>query len=228
MPSRALLTLVNAERTYEGPPPVIALRPTTLRIDAGDSVSLMGRSGSGKSTLLNLMGLLDKPTSGTVIFDGADTSSLPDRRISALRAGNIGFVFQNFSLIPQRTATENVALGLLYQRVLRSERGRLALQALERVGLRQRSEALPGQLSGGERQRVAIARAIARRPALLLCDEPTGNLDAANSAAVLDLLDSLCADGIAVVVVTHDSGVAARSRRHLVMADGQVNESHAS
>lgn len=219
-----LLALVNVERTYKGPPPVIALRPTTVRIDPGDSVSLMGRSGSGKSTLLNLMGLLDKPTSGTVMFAGADTNGLPDRRISALRGRNIGFVFQSFNLIPHRTAAENVALGLLYQGVPQLERGRLALQALDRVGLRHRSVALPSQLSGGERQRVAIARAIAGRPALLLCDEPTGNLDAANSTIVLNLLDSLRADGIAIVVVTHDRDVAARSLRHLVMVDGHVSE----
>jgi putative ABC transport system ATP-binding protein len=184
----------------------------------------MGRSGSGKSTLLNLMGLLDRPTSGTVLFADIDTRRLPDRKVSELRASNIGFVFQNYNLIPQRTAAENVALGLLYQRVPRSRRVGLALRALERVGLGHRSAALPGQLSGGERQRVAIARAVAGRPGLLLCDEPTGNLDAANSAAVLDLLESLRADGIAVVVVTHDGDVAARSRRHLVMADGKLSE----
>jgi putative ABC transport system ATP-binding protein len=221
---QALLALMEAERTYEGPPPVAALRTTTLRIGVGDSVSLMGRSGSGKSTLLNLMGLLDRPTSGRVLFADVDTSGLADRKISALRASSIGFVFQAFNLIPQRTATENVVLGLLYQPVPRTERRRLALQALDRVGLTHRSEAFPGQLSGGERQRVAIARAIAGFPALLLCDEPTGNLDAANSAAVLDLLDSLRGDGIAVVVVTHDHDVAARSRRHLIMTDGQLNE----
>lgn len=223
-PATALLALVDVERTYKGPPPVTALLPTNLSIQAGDSVSLMGRSGSGKSTLLNLMGLLDQPTSGTVRFAGLDTSSLSDRKISAVRANSIGFVFQSFNLIPQRTATENVILGLIYQGVPHSERGSLALQALDRVNMRHRSSALPAHLSGGERQRVAIARAIAGRPALLLCDEPTGNLDAANSAAVLDLLDSLRADGITVVVVTHDIDVAARSHRHLVMTDGRVRE----
>jgi len=223
-PTEDLLVLDRAERTYGGASPVHALRPTTLSVGAGDYVSLMGRSGSGKSTLLNLMGLLDRPTAGSVAFTGTDTRDIPDRQMSALRASHVGFVFQNYNLIPHRSAMENVALGLAYQRVPRSKRIPLALQALDRVGIMHRAAALPGQLSGGERQRVAIARAVAGRPALLLCDEPTGNLDIANSRAVLELLDSLHGDGIAVVIVTHDPGVAARARRHLVMADGVITD----
>jgi putative ABC transport system ATP-binding protein len=224
VPRPGLLFLDRAERTYGGAPPVRALRPATLAVFAGDYVSLMGRSGSGKSTLLNLMGLLDRPTAGSVAFTGTDTRNIPDRQMSALRAGSIGFVFQTFNLIPHRTAAENVALGLAYQRVPRSERIPLALQALDRVGILHRAGALPGQLSGGEKQRVAIARAVAGRPALLLCDEPTGNLDTASASTVLGLLDSLNGDGIAVVIVTHDSGVAARARRHLAIADGVITE----
>jgi len=224
LPRPGLLFLDRAERTYGGAPPVRALRPATLAIFAGDYVSLMGRSGSGKSTLLNLMGLLDRPTAGSVAFTGTDTRNIPDRQMSALRANHIGFVFQTFNLIPHRTAAENVALGLAYQRVPRSERIPLALQALDRVGMLHRAGAQPGQLSGGERQRLAIARALAGRPALLLCDEPTGNLDTTSARAVLDLLDSLNGDRIAVVIVTHDPGVAARTHRHLAIADGVITE----
>jgi putative ABC transport system ATP-binding protein len=219
-----LLELHGVERTYEGSPPVRAVKATSLRIGQGDHVSLMGQSGSGKSTLLNLMGLLDRPTAGSVAFAGTDTRHIPDRDLSRLRASGIGFVFQTFNLIPHRTAVENVALALMYQQIPVSERKILALQALDRVGILHRAHALPGQLSGGEKQRVALARAVAGRPGLVLCDEPTGNLDQANSAAVLDLLDSLNADGIAVVIVTHDTGVAARALRHLVMADGVIRE----
>lgn len=222
--TRELLELRGVERTYAGIPPVRAVKAASFKIGRGDHVSLMGRSGSGKSTLLNLMGLLDRPTAGSVAFTGMDTRHIPDRTLSRLRASGIGFVFQTFNLIPHRSAADNVALALMYQQIPASERKSLALLALDRVGIVHRAHALPGQLSGGERQRVAIARAIAGRPGLVLCDEPTGNLDEANSAAVLDLLDSLNADGIAVVVVTHDVGIADRARRHLVMADGVVRE----
>jgi putative ABC transport system ATP-binding protein len=220
----ALLELRAVERTYAGAPPVRAVQAASFKIGQGDHVSLTGRSGSGKSTLLNLMGLLDRPTAGSVTFTGTDTRHIPDRKLSELRACGIGFVFQTFNLIPQRSAAENVAIALMYQQVPASERRSLALRALDRVGMVHRAHARPGQLSGGERQRVAIARAVAGRPRLVLCDEPTGNLDEANSGAVLDLLDSLNADGIAVVVVTHDAGVAARARRHLLMADGVVRD----
>jgi len=222
--ARALLSLAAAERSYPGSPPVAALRPADLCIGPRDYVSLMGRSGSGKSTLLNIMGLLDRPSAGSVIFAGTDTEQMPDRQVAGLRAQHIGFVFQSFNLLPQRTATDNVALGLLYQRVPRSHREQIARGTLDRVGLSHRVAAFPGQLSGGEKQRVAIARAVAGRPALLLCDEPTGNLDAASATSVLDLLDGLRDDGIAVVIVTHDPDVAARADRHLVMSDGTVRD----
>jgi putative ABC transport system ATP-binding protein len=224
VPGPALLELREAERTYNGSPPVRAVKPASLRVRPGDYVSLMGRSGSGKSTLLNLMGLLDRPTAGSVVFAGTDTRQLPDRDLSRLRSDGIGFVFQSFNLIPHRTAADNVALGLLYQKIPFAARRGLAEQALDRVGIAHRAHALPGQLSGGEKQRTAIARAVAGRPGLLLCDEPTGNLDEENSQAVLDLLDSLHEDGIAVIVVTHDPHVAARASRHIVMADGVIRE----
>ncbi|HET9894334.1 MAG TPA: ABC transporter ATP-binding protein [Streptosporangiaceae bacterium] len=195
-----------------------------MRVDAGDYVSLMGRSGSGKSTLLNLIGLLDKPTAGSVIFAGHDTRHLSDRAMSRLRARAIGFVFQAFNLLPHRSAEENVVLALLYQRVSSQSRIHMARNALERVGMLDRAHAFPAQLSGGEKQRVAIARAVAGRPTLVLCDEPTGNLDVPTARVVLDLLGSLRDDGLAVITVTHDPQVASRAGRHLIMDDGQVRE----
>ncbi len=220
----ALVTLSAADRIYDGHPPVRAVRSATLRIETGDYVSLMGRSGSGKSTLLNLIGLLDKPTAGSVIFAGHDTRGLSDLAMSRLRAKAIGFVFQAFNLLPHRSAEENVVLGLLYQRVPAQRRINMARKALHRVGMLDRASAFPTQLSGGEKQRVAIARAVAGRPALLLCDEPTGNLDVPTAQVVLNLLGSLHEDGLAIITVTHDPEVASRAGRHLVMDDGQVRE----
>jgi len=228
VPGSELLMLSGAGRTYDGVPPVRAVRSASLSIDSGDYVSLMGRSGSGKSTLLNLMGLLDWPTAGSVFFTGIDTRKMSDRQASALRSRCIGFVFQTFNLLPHRTAADNVALTLLYRRVPRASRMFLAHRALDRVGLLDRADALPSQLSGGEQQRVAIARAVAGHPALLLCDEPTGNLDVPTAQAVLRLLESLHDDGIAVIIVTHDPQVAARARRHLVMSDGAIWEEPSS
>ena len=218
------MTLEHVTRTYRGCPPVAAVKPTTLCLASGDYVSLMGRSGSGKSTLLNIIGLLDRPTSGELRFRGMPTSTLSDRDLAALRGG-IGFVFQSFNLLAHRTAAENVALGLLYQAVRRSRRESMARDALDRVGLSHRANALPGQMSGGEQQRVAIARAVVTRPYLVLCDEPTGSLDGASAGLVLDLLEALRSEGLAVLVVTHDLHVAARASRHLMMRDGVVSES---
>lgn len=219
-----LLVLSDVDRTFLGSPPVRAVRSANVSVYAGDYLSIMGRSGSGKSTLLNLMGLLDGLTSGSINFAGSDVGDMSDRQRSELRSKHIGFVFQTFQLLPHRSATENVALGLLYQRTSRQLRRPAALEALTRVGLRHRAEAFPKQLSGGEQQRVAIARAIAGRPDLLLCDEPTGNLDVPSGEVILDLLDSLNSDGITVIVVTHDPDAAIRTRRHLVMTDGFVRE----
>jgi len=190
---------------------VPALRPADLVIEAGDYVAVTGPSGSGKSTLLHLLGLLDAPTEGSYLLDGLDTSTLNDRDRSALRGRRIGFVFQAFHLLPYRTALENVLLAELYNRTPRG-------------GLGHRRDALPTTLSGGECQRVAIARALVNRPSLLLCDEPTGNLDSRNAAALMELLDQLNAAGFTIVVITHDPGVAAHAGRAIGISDGMLSE----
>ena len=199
-----MIELRGLARTYPGPPPVPALRPADLVIEAGDYVAVTGPSGSGKSTLLHLLGLLDSPTAGRYLLDGVDTSALGDRDRSALRGSRIGFVFQAFHLLPYRTALENVLLAELYNQTPRAARRRPRSTRCSAVGLGHRLDALPTTLSGGECQRVAIARALVNRPSLLLCDEPTGNLDSRNAAALMDLLDQLNAAGFTIVVITHD------------------------
>jgi putative ABC transport system ATP-binding protein len=219
-----VIELRGLARSYPGPPPVCALRPADLLIDGGDYVAVTGPSGSGKSTLLHLLGLLDTPTAGSYLLDGANTSALTDVDRSALRGRRIGIVFQAFHLLPYRTALENVQLALLYNQTPRRGRQPAATAALAAVGLGHRLDALPTTLSGGECQRVAIARALVNRPALLLCDEPTGNLDSANAATVMSLLDDLNQDGYTVVVITHDPGVAAHARRAIAISDGVLSE----
>ncbi|MER6359829.1 ABC transporter ATP-binding protein [Kitasatospora sp. NPDC001527] len=213
--------------TYPGPPPVTALKPCDLTIAPGEYVTVVGPSGSGKSTFLNIAGLLDAPTTGQYLLDGIDTGSLPDSDRTALRGRRIGFVFQSFHLLPHRSATENVALAMLYT-AGRGRRGagrrEPARAALARVGLGHRLDALPTRLSGGERQRVAIARALVGRPSLLLCDEPTGNLDTGTAESVLALLDELHAQGLTVLLITHDPQVAARGRRTVAIRDGVLRE----
>jgi len=219
-----VVRLSGAALTYPGPPPVPALRPTDLVIEQGEYVAVVGPSGSGKSTLLNVLGLLDRPTAGRYELDGWDTGALSEVDRTALRGRRIGFVFQAFHLLPYRSAVENVALGQLYCGVPRRDREKAAVEALKRVGLGHRLHARPTTLSGGERQRVAIARALVGGPSLLLCDEPTGNLDSATSAAVLDLIGELHADGLTVVTITHDLTAAARAQRILHMRDGVLAE----
>ena len=219
-----VIELRGLARTYPGPPPVPALRPADLVIEAGDYVAVTGPSGSGKSTLLHLLGLLDAPTEGSYLLDGLDTSALRDRDRSALRGRRIGFVFQAFHLLPYRTALENVLLAGLYNQTSRGDRIRAAAGALDAVGLGHRLDALPTTLSGGECQRVAIARALVNRPSLLLCDEPTGNLDSRNAAALMELLDQLNAAGFTIVVITHDVRVAAHARRAVDISDGVLSE----
>jgi putative ABC transport system ATP-binding protein len=199
------------------------LHPTDLVVMPGDYLAITGPSGSGKSTLLHLLGLLDTPTSGTYRFDGTDTGALDDIERAAVRGRGIGFVFQAFHLLAARTALENVELGMLYQRLPRSERRRRALAALERVELSHRLAALPTTLSGGERQRVAIARAIAGEARVLLADEPTGNLDTATGDRILDLFDSLHRSGLTIVVITHDDRVAARAFARCRLQDGVLS-----
>lgn len=218
-----VIELDGVERTFPADPPVRALKQVRLRVERGEYLSVVGPSGSGKSTLLSTLGLLDRPDAGSYRLDGIETTSLDDGRRTALRGSRIGFVFQAFHLLPYRSVVDNVGLAELYQRIDRKGRAERAEAALERVGLGHRTRFRPDRLSGGERQRVAIARALMGSPSLLLCDEPTGNLDNANTAAMLDLFDSLRAQGVTLVVITHDEVVSARADRRVRIDDGYLS-----
>ena len=223
--SETLVRLEGVGRTFRsGEVEVRALRAADLAVNRGDYMSIVGPSGSGKSTLLNIIALLDRHTSGSYRFEGLDVSDLSEGERTGLRAHRIGFVFQSFHLLSHRTVLENVILSMLYGNVLRAERRRRAMAALDRVGLTERAGFLPSRLSGGERQRVAIARAIVTRPPILLCDEPTGSLDSATSESILELFEELRGDGLTIVVVTHDPLVSARAERVISMHDGRAAE----
>ena len=220
----SVLELRGAGRTFPGTPPVEALKPCDITVQPGELLTVTGPSGSGKSTFLNIAGLLDTPTCGTVHLCDVDTSTISERERSELRGSNIGFVFQAFHLMPRRSVLDNVRLAGLYQGVSERTRTERARTAIENVGLHHRADALTDVLSGGERQRVAIARAIAGEPQLLLCDEPTGNLDSKNSAAIVQLLSALHTSGIAVLIITHDPSIAEIGDRQCHVLDGVVHE----
>ena len=216
-----MIRLENVTREF-GTPPTRVLRGVDLAVDAGEFVGILGPSGSGKSTLLNILGTLDRPTSGSVVIDGVDVSALSDNRLSDVRCHRIGFVFQQFHLADGRTALDNVSDGMLYRGLARTARRQAAATALERVGLGHRLQHRPHQLSGGERQRVAIARATVARPAILLADEPTGNLDQSSGAQVMALLRELNETGTTIVMITHDRELAATLPRCVRVADGRI------
>jgi putative ABC transport system ATP-binding protein len=205
---------------------VFAINDIDLEIKAGEMISVQGPTGGGKSTLLQLLGALDKPSGGSIEFDGQDLAKSRDGNLARLRAERIGFIFQNYNLIPTLTAVENVEMALVPLAVKPQERRAKAIEALDSVGLADRLDHLPSELSGGQQQRVAIARAIVKDPAVLLADEPTGNLDEATRDEIVSLLEKLWREkGITLIIVTHDSQVAKRAQRHLTISDGKVSES---
>lgn len=219
-----VVSLDDVTRFFPGPPPVNALRGIDLTVERGDYLAIVGPSGSGKSTMLNTLGLLDRPSTGIFLFEGIDVSGLSEDERAALRSRAIGFVFQSFHLMPTRTVLENVMLAGTYAGVPREERETRARDSLERVGLSHRVNFTPNTLSGGERQRVAIARAVSTSPRLLLADEPTGNLDRKNSEAIMELFGELGADGLTIVMITHDEHVAQAAKRRVRMHDGELTE----
>ena len=220
-----MIELEHVTRTYTmGDQVLHALDDVTESIGAGEYVALVGPSGSGKSTLLNVVGCLDRPTQGRYRLDGEDVSELSEAELSAIRGRKIGFVFQTFHLVSRLTAEENVAFPMVFAGIPRAERGERVAAALAQVGLSARAGHRPSELSGGERQRVALARAVVMRPQVLLADEPTGNLDSRAGAQVMELIERLHAEGLTIIVVTHDPSIARRAQRVLVLRDGAIVE----
>ena len=218
----SVISINNITKTYEGPPPVKALDDVTLEVQKGDFVAIVGQSGSGKSTLLNMIGLLDSVTEGTIDIEGKNISELSDNELSKFRGEKIGFIFQSFFLLPGLTAQENVAEGLLYQGISRTERLESATKVLEQVGLGDRITHLPKELSGGQQQRVAIARALVQDPAFVLADEPTGNLDKESGLNILNILKELNNQGKTVIMITHNQEHADKFEKVIELVDGKV------
>jgi putative ABC transport system ATP-binding protein len=221
--TRPVIVLDNVVKTFQlGDQVVRALDGVNLTVNKGEYLSVMGPSGSGKSTLLHMIGLLDKPYSGSYQLTGRETTSMDEEQRARLRREQIGFVFQSFHLIPRLTAQENIELPMLLEGIPARERQQRAREVMERLHLTDRAEHKPGQLSGGQQQRVAIARAIVMRPSLLLTDEPTGNLDSKSGKAVMELLEELHHSGITLLMVTHDAELGSRAHRHIRMVDGKI------
>ena len=219
----SLIEINNIYKIYNpGENEVRALDGINLTIEHGEFLAIVGQSGSGKSTLMNMLGLLDIPTSGTYILDGVDVKDMTDDELSEIRNKEIGFIFQGFNLIPSLTAVENVELPLVYRGMKKDERNKLALEALERVGLSHRLDHLPKQMSGGQQQRVAIASAVAARPPIILADEPTGNLDSHSGVEVMKILHELHEEGRTVILITHDNDIANEAQRVIRIQDGQI------
>jgi len=231
-PPRAVETVIQVEDIHKiyqlGETQVHALRGVSVKVERGEFVAIMGASGSGKSTFMNILGCLDKPTSGRYLLEGTNVAQLDKRQLAAIRNRKIGFVFQGFNLLARTTALENTELPTLYARMGKAERHRRALEALQMVGLAERTDHFPSQLSGGQQQRVAIARALVNRPSILLADEPTGNLDSRTSVELMEIFQSLNDRGLTIILVTHEHDIAQFAKRSIVFRDGKIRRDAAA
>ena len=221
----SIIKIENISKVYDtGAVQVHALRDVNLSIEEGDFVAIMGQSGSGKSTLMNILGCLDRPTSGVYELDGINISKMESRELSSIRNKKIGFVFQSFNLIPRTSSLKNVELPMVYAKIGKKERRERAIELLEKVGLGERLHHMPNEISGGQKQRIAIARALANKPSIILADEPTGNLDTSSSEEIMNLFTELNNEGVTVIVVTHEDNIAEYTKRIIRFRDGQIIE----